>query len=158
MLERSLVRFRCAQDASAAGFDDALAELGAGRKMGHWIWYIFPQLAGLGRSSTAQFYGLADLAEARAYLADAVLGARLGAVTEVVDARLAQGGKLVELMGGAIDGQKLVSSLTLFLEAADPEASKEAARFAAPAERILQVAESQGFPRCAWTLERCRLA
>ncbi|MCP3971986.1 MAG: DUF1810 domain-containing protein [Rhodobacteraceae bacterium] len=61
-------------EAQASDYDTALAEIRAGRKQSHWMWYIFPQLAGLGRSATAQAYGVADLAEARAYLAHGVLG------------------------------------------------------------------------------------
>jgi uncharacterized protein (DUF1810 family) len=72
-----LARFREAQDAPHAGFTVALRELQAGRKTGHWIWYVFPQLAGLGRSSTAVYYGLAGAAEAADYLRDRVLGERL---------------------------------------------------------------------------------
>ena len=63
----SLVRFHEAQASRSAGYDTALAEIRRGRKTSHWIWYIFPQLAGLGRSSTAQKYAIRDLAEACAY-------------------------------------------------------------------------------------------
>lgn len=70
----TLRRFVRAQDPV---YDTVLAELRAGRKRSHWMWYIFPQLAGLGRSDTARFFGIGSLAEARAYLAHPVLGARL---------------------------------------------------------------------------------
>ncbi len=72
-----LDRFRQAQDATHAGYAVALRELQAGEKTSHWIWYVFPQLAGLGRSSTAVYYGLAGVEEAAAYLRDRVLGERL---------------------------------------------------------------------------------
>jgi uncharacterized protein (DUF1810 family) len=72
-----LDRFRQAQDAPDAGYAGALRELRAGEKTSHWIWYVFPQLAGLGRSSTAVYYGLAGVEEAAAYLRDPVLGERL---------------------------------------------------------------------------------
>lgn len=79
-----LERFVTAQ---APVFDAAVAELRAGRKRTHWMWFVFPQLRGLGRSSTARFYGIASLDEARAYLAHAVLGPRLDLATSAVDAR-----------------------------------------------------------------------
>lgn len=93
-------------------YDTALGELRAGAKRSHWMWFIFPQLAGLGRSGTARFYGIADLAEARAYLADPVLGARLG---ECTDAMLGWAGRrnAVEILGH-IDALKFASSMTLF--------------------------------------------
>jgi uncharacterized protein (DUF1810 family) len=70
----NLDRFREVQDAPHVGFAVALRELKAGRKKSHWIWYVFPQLAGLGQSSTAVYYGLAGAEEAAAYLRDRVLG------------------------------------------------------------------------------------
>jgi uncharacterized protein (DUF1810 family) len=98
--------------------DVALAELRAGRKTSHWMWFVFPQLAGLGRSATAQHYALDGADEARAYLAHPVLGPRLLAATAAVldaPARSAD-----ELLGG-IDALKLRSSMTLFAAAAaDP--------------------------------------
>src|SRR2546428_11602653 len=84
-----LARFRDAQDAPHAGFTVALRELQAGRKTSHWIWYVFPQLAGLGRSSTAVYYGLADAEEAADYLRDQVLGERLISAAAVARAHLA---------------------------------------------------------------------
>ncbi|MET3791419.1 uncharacterized protein (DUF1810 family) [Aquamicrobium terrae] len=76
-----LERFVAAQ---APVFDTAVAELRAGRKRTHWMWFVFPQLRGLGQSSTARFYGIASLDEARAYLAHAVLGPRLDLATSAV--------------------------------------------------------------------------
>ena len=79
-----LDRFRDAQADTHSGFAAALGELEAGRKTGHWIWYVFPQLAGLGQSMTAVHYGLADAAEAADYLRDPVLGERLVAAAAAV--------------------------------------------------------------------------
>ncbi len=109
-----LKRFRKAQEAD---YDRALAEMRAGRKQSHWIWYVFPQLRGLGRSWMAQHYAIAGIGEARAYLADPVLGGRL---REITQAALALGAAdPVEVMGD-IDAVKLRSCLTLFREAAGP--------------------------------------
>ena len=104
----NLVRFRSAQ---TRNYSTALAELQAGAKRSHWMWYVFPQLRGLGRSDQAQFYGLASLEEARAYLSDPVLGGRL---RECVVALLNLGGSDPEQVLGAVDALKLRSSLTLF--------------------------------------------
>lgn len=104
-------------------YERALAELREGRKRGHWIWFILPQLRGLGRSPTSQRYGINDLAEAQAYLADPLLGQRLEAVTTVIADQLHQPGQtLVLLMGSQLDASKTISSLTLF-EAAGMESA-----------------------------------
>jgi uncharacterized protein (DUF1810 family) len=104
-----LQRFVDAQDGT---YETALAELRAGRKQGHWIWFVFPQLAGLGRGPTAQYYGLASLDEAGAYLKHPLLGDRL---RESVAAILAHAGKdTSEQILGETDAMKLRSSLTLF--------------------------------------------
>lgn len=103
-----LGRFHSAQ---AAIWPAPLEELQAGRKASHWMWFVFPQLASLGRSGTAKFYGLADLAEARAYLADPLLRERLLAATR---AMLAQAGQPAEAILGPVDALKLRSSMTLF--------------------------------------------
>jgi len=109
----TLQRFHAAQEDTYAG---ALAELQAGQKRGHWMWFIFPQLASLGRSGTAKFYGIANLAEARAYLADPVLGQRLIACAE---AMLTHQGRSAEAILGPVDAMKLRSSATLFALAGD---------------------------------------
>lgn len=104
--------------AQSAIYPQALAELNAGRKRSHWIWFIFPQLAGLGRSETARFFGLRSADEARAYLAHPLLGDRL---RECCAALLRHRGEPAETMLGAIDAIKLRSSMTLFEAAAgDP--------------------------------------
>jgi uncharacterized protein (DUF1810 family) len=103
-----LDRFLTAQ---ARDYPRALAELQAGEKRSHWMWYVFPQLRGLGRSDNANYYGIASLDEARAYLAHPVLGARL---RECVVALLNLGGSDAEAVLGTVDAQKLRSCLTLF--------------------------------------------
>ena len=113
-----LERFRVAQD-SHATYDDALAELRRGRKTTHWMWFVFPQIAGLGRSSTAVFFAVRSLDEARAYLADPVLGARLREAAEAVEHAPASS---AEALLGGIDAPKLRSSMTLFARAAPEEA------------------------------------
>lgn len=99
-------------DAQRGVIDEVLAELRAGAKRSHWIWFVFPQLRQLGRSSTAQFYGIGTLEEARAYLQHPVLGPRL---RQCVEAVLPWCGKRSpEQIFGPIDTLKLRSSLTLF--------------------------------------------
>ncbi len=111
-----LQRFVDAQDAGGT-FDTALAELRAGRKRTHWMWFVLPQLAGLGRSTTARHYALRDLAEARAYLAHPVLGPRLRACAAALAAL--PGADAVAVLGD-VDALKLHSSMTLFAAAAAP--------------------------------------
>lgn len=120
-----LERFVAAQ---RANYDDALAELRAGRKTSHWMWYVLPQLRGLGQSAMARRYGIASLDEARAYLAHAVLGPRLRACVDAMNAL--PGSDPVRVLG-AIDGVKLRSCLTLFLAAApaDPAFSAALAKY-----------------------------
>ena len=111
-----LERFRAAQ---AGAIDGALAELRRGRKVGHWMWFVFPQLAGLGRSQVSRHYAIRSLDEARAYLADPVLGPRLIACAEAL---LATPGRSAEAILGSVDAMKARSSMTLFARA-DPEAT-----------------------------------
>ena len=110
-----LERFVEAQDAGGT-YDRALVELRRGRKASHWMWFVFPQVAGLGRSATAQRYAVSGLAEARAYVAHPVLGPRLQecatALTEL------PGSDPVAVLG-PVDAVKLHSSMTLFARA-DP--------------------------------------
>jgi uncharacterized protein (DUF1810 family) len=109
----SLQRF---VDAQAGVYPVALAELTAGRKRSHWMWFVFPQLAGLGSSATAQRYAIRDLDEARAYLAHPVLGPRL---VEAATALLGVEGRSAGQILGHPDDLKLRSSMTLFAAAAD---------------------------------------
>ncbi|MEF7616167.1 DUF1810 domain-containing protein [Aquincola sp. MAHUQ-54] len=110
-----LERFVSAQ---APVYGQVLAELSAGRKQTHWMWFVFPQLRGLGRSGMAQHYGLAGLAEARAYLGHPVLGSRLVACSALV---LAAPHTPAEAIFGPIDALKLRSCMTLFERAASAE-------------------------------------
>jgi uncharacterized protein (DUF1810 family) len=110
-----LERFVNAQEPVAA---DVQRELAAGRKQSHWMWFVFPQLKGLGRSSMAQHYGLGSLAEARAYLAHPVLGRRLLAWTALVQ-RVE--GRSANAIFGSPDDLKFRSSMTLFAAARPDE-------------------------------------
>ena len=110
-----LERFVRAQDAGGT-YATALAELRAGAKRGHWMWFVFPQVAGLGMSATSVRYAVSGLDEARAYLAHPVLGARL---IESAEALLALGTDDAAAVLGGIDAVKLRSSMTLFARA-DP--------------------------------------
>lgn len=105
-------------EAQAATYQTALAELRRGRKESHWMWFVFPQIQGLGASPTARFYAIADLAEARAYLAHPVLGPRL---REIVAAISALPGGDAHAVFGSPDDLKLRSCLTLFQVAAPEE-------------------------------------
>jgi uncharacterized protein (DUF1810 family) len=103
-----LDRFVAAQ---ARVYAQALAELEDGRKRSHWMWFVFPQLAALGRSETARFYGISSAAEARAYLGHPVLGGRLRECTEAV---LRHRGTSANTIFGSVDAMKFRSSMTLF--------------------------------------------
>ena len=109
----SLERFVTAQ---APLYDQALAELTAGRKRSHWMWFVFPQLRGLGHSAMAEQFGIADLAEARAYLAHPLLGPRLERCTKAV---LAIPNSDLHAIFGTPDDLKFASSMTLFALASD---------------------------------------
>jgi uncharacterized protein (DUF1810 family) len=111
-----LQRFVAAQDQHGT-YERALAELRAGRKVSHWMWFVFPQVAGLGRSTTAQHYALASVDEAAAYLAHPVLGPRL---LDCCSALLDLGTDDPQAVFGPVDATKLRSSMTLF-ERADPD-------------------------------------
>lgn len=104
-------------DAQRDSYDTALAELRAGAKRSHWMWFVFPQVAGLGRSATAQHFAISGLDEARAYLAHPVLGPRL---RECARALAELDGSDPVAVLGPVDAQKLRSSMTLFARA-DPD-------------------------------------
>jgi uncharacterized protein (DUF1810 family) len=156
----SLDRYLDAQDRPHGGFRSALAEIRAGGKRSHWIWYVFPQLQGLGSSGPSVQYAIADVAEARAYLQHPELRSRLLAITSAVAAQLESGKPLAVVMGSSIDAKKLVSSLTLFahvarqLDAAEPlDAHRD---LATTAENVLAIAGEQGYPQCRFTLQHLR--
>ncbi|HET7703886.1 MAG TPA: DUF1810 domain-containing protein [Candidatus Limnocylindrales bacterium] len=109
-----LERFLAAQEHVHEG---VLLELRSGQKRGHWMWFVFPQIAGLGRSEVARHYAIASLDEARAYAAHPVLGARLRACAAAL---LAVEGRSATAILGEIDARKLRSSMTLF-HRADPD-------------------------------------
>jgi uncharacterized protein (DUF1810 family) len=134
--EFDLARFLAAQKGSYA---EALSELRAGKKRSHWIWWVFPQLKGLGLSSTSEIYGLSGLDEARAYLADQLLAQRL---KEAVNAMLAHSSSSAASILGELDAFKFRSCLTLF-------------SLAAPSEKIFADALAQFFDgeRDARTIE-----
>ena len=120
-MAEGLERFVVAQ---ARVYDQALAELEAGRKESHWMWFIFPQIAGLGRSGTARFYAIASRAEAAAYLSHPLLGSRLA---ECTAAMLRHSGTPAHFILGTVDAMKFHSSMTLF----DAVAGEAEPRFAA---------------------------
>jgi uncharacterized protein (DUF1810 family) len=105
-------------DAQADSYDTALAEIRRGDKRSHWMWYVFPQIAGLGHSSMARRYAIGSLDEARAYLDHPLLGSRLRACVAALDAL--PGTMTAERVFGGIDAVKLRSSLTLFDAAGAP--------------------------------------
>ena len=154
-----LARFHAAQDSGHPSFADALRELRAGHKTSHWIWYVFPQLRGLGSSPMATRYGLAGADEAAAYARDPVLGHRLATAAAAVRAHVAADlpapARLEHVMGSHIDAVKLVSSMTLFARVArdangdDPR--PELGTLVAHADAILAAAAAQGYERCAFT-------
>jgi uncharacterized protein (DUF1810 family) len=119
-----LERFVAAQDRGGA-YERAAAELRTGAKVSHWMWFVFPQVAGLGMSAMAREFAISSVAEARAYLAHPVLGPRLRECARIVaDTE----GRTAERIFGPVDAMKLRSSMTLF-EAADPaQADQDAFR------------------------------
>ncbi|MFW5471244.1 DUF1810 domain-containing protein [Knoellia sp. CPCC 206435] len=116
-----LNRFVEAQDSGGA-YAAALTELRRGRKTSHWMWFVFPQVAGLGRSAMAQRYAVSGLVEARAYLRDPVLGQRLRECCEVL---LGLPGSDPVAVFGGIDAVKLRSSMTLFAHAAEVDLDRQ---------------------------------
>ncbi len=105
-------------DAQADVYADVLEELRAGRKQSHWMWFIFPQMKGLGRSEMALRYGIGSLEEATAYLRHPVLGPRLVECTELVNA---VNGRTIREIFGTPDDMKFRSSMTLFVNAAEDD-------------------------------------
>jgi uncharacterized protein (DUF1810 family) len=150
----SLKRFHEAQADPRAGYKLALAEIRRGRKSSHWIWYIFPQLAGLGHSSAARYYGIRDLEEARDFLCDQVLSDRYLEIANAVRDQVARGVNLETLMGSHLDTLKLVSSLTLFRAVARAVTREEVAfnELATVCHSILVAAKAKGYAPCARTV------
>jgi uncharacterized protein (DUF1810 family) len=117
MAPQSLERFQIAQDRGGT-YERAVGELRAGRKRSHWMWFVFPQLAGLGHSSMSRTYAISSLAEAEAYLRHPVLGPRLLECARILTEL---GGTGAEEILGPVDALKLRSSMTLFARAAPEE-------------------------------------
>lgn len=111
MEKKSIERFLDAQNATYAGFDQALEEVRNGCKVWHWIWYVFPQMRGLGHSERANYYGIADRGEAEEYLLNFTLNDR---IHEVSEALLQHQNKSAVSIFGALDAMKVQSSMTLF--------------------------------------------
>ncbi len=116
-MDHDLDRFVLAQRPPV--YDDVLGELRRGQKAGHWIWFIFPQVAGLGRSEMSRYYAIASLDEARVYLDHPVLGPRLRECAGIVATTT---GRSAEQIFGAVDAMKVRSCMTLFHRAAPEEA------------------------------------
>ena len=154
----SLERFHRAQASNWSGFAMALNEIQRGRKSSHWIWYVFPQIDGLGRSGTAQEYALHGLGEAVQYVRDPILRTRYLEIARGVEEQLARGVTLEHLMGGQTDALKLVSSLTLFRAAAEQTVATESdpafGQLAQVINSLLQQTAVQGYPPCELTLNR----
>jgi len=119
MTDADLIRFLDAQDQI---YQQVAEELANGRKETHWMWFIFPQLTGLGRSGMAQHYAIHDLDQAKRYLADSILGPRL---RQAVRLLLDQKGKSAFEILGSPDDMKLRSCLTLFREAASKDSDRD---------------------------------
>ena len=113
-----LTRFEIAQEQGGA-YEAAAAELRTGRKTGHWMWFIFPQISGLGRSPMARTYAISTLCEADAYLAHPVLGPRLVECTRILTELT---GRSAQDIFGSTDAMKLRSSMTLFARVAPDDA------------------------------------
>jgi uncharacterized protein (DUF1810 family) len=115
--EFSLERFVAAQNRGRT-YAAAVAELRAGHKTSHWMWFVFPQIAGLGESALSKRYAISSIAEARAYLAHPILGPRLIECAEILNK---QSGRSAEDIFGDVDAMKLRSSMTLFAHAASAD-------------------------------------
>ena len=138
----NLVRFLQAQDNECGGYHDALQEVVDGYKRKHWIWYIFPQIKGLGFSYNSEYYGISGLEEAKAYLEHEILGKRL---MEITNALLRHEGKTAREIFGSIDAMKVKSSMTLF-------------DLVAPNDIFAHVLEKfYGGQRCELTLKRMNI-
>lgn len=145
----NLVRFHKAQDKY---YNQAFKEIKTGKKTGHWIWYIFPQIKGLGKSSNSSEYGISDFNEACDYLNDPKLFKRYVTMVKLVESQLKI--PIKKLMGSDTDAQKFASSLTLFQSAAtylslqSNDTSQELKDFERCCTKILDAIAKQGYPRC----------
>jgi uncharacterized protein (DUF1810 family) len=153
-----LNRFLEAQGNPIAGYEAALAEIRAGEKIGHWIWYVFPQIRGLGSSGHSRTFAIEGEGEAAEFLRHAELRSRYLTIATAALDQLNRGTPLRVLMGSEIDAQKLVSSLTLFghvarkLGGVDRSDAYDA--IVRVADGVLAKAAEQGYLPCAHTLQR----
>lgn len=144
--------------AQALQYADAAAEIRAGQKITHWVWFVLPNILGLGHSEKAQYYAIAGQDEARAYYFHPVLGPRLTEISELTAAALARGIPLLQLYGDT-DALKTISCLTLFVavtEAMDATAAPWHEGFLQAAQAVLAAGAAQGYPRCARTVAQLR--
>lgn len=134
-------------------FDRALGEIENGRKRSHWMWYVFPQVAGLGISETSRIYAIGSVAEAEAFMLHPALGPAYRQIVDAVWHQVVEVGVTVYALFGSPDDAKLVSSLTLLVAVAKrlQQPSPDIATFATQADDILQVAYSQGLGKCTTT-------
>jgi uncharacterized protein (DUF1810 family) len=144
IMDIDLARF---VDAHEREFARALAEIERGRKQSHWMWYVFPQVAALGRSSTAQHYAVRTVDEARAFLAHPTLGRNYRRIVAAVHTQVVDSGITIERLFGAPDDAKLVSSLTLFRSVADATGDELRTQI----DEILGAAVEQGYGPCSVT-------
>jgi uncharacterized protein (DUF1810 family) len=134
-------------------FDRALAEIERGRKRSHWMWYVFPQVAGLGNSEMSRLYAIGSIDEAEAFLLHPALGSAYRRIVDAVWEQVVNRGVTVHELFSSPDDAKLVSSLTLFAAVATrlPTHSAGNAEFITHAVEILEAAYAQGLNRCATT-------
>jgi uncharacterized protein (DUF1810 family) len=135
-------------DAQRDSYERALSEVEAGRKTSHWMWYVFPQVSGLGLSPTSKRYAIGSVDEARSFLADPILGARYRRIVDAVWRQVVEHGVSIGELFGSPDDAKLVSSLTLFAAAGR---ESEQTSFVTQADEILHAAYVQGLAQCTTT-------
>jgi uncharacterized protein (DUF1810 family) len=156
MASSRLERFKDAQGQQVSGFQSALSEIHSGGKRSHWIWYVFPQLSGMGYSAASRTYGIDGVREAEEYLRDPILRSRLLEIASAVAGQIDRGVTLMDLMDSSIDVTKLVSSMTLFERIAErlheAEGLTEYASLVEAARKILERAAAEGHPPCQFTL------
>jgi len=155
----SLSRFYAAQRDPHAGFSQALRELQSGKKTSHWIWYIFPQVRGLGTSPLSRKYALMDLGEAVSYVRDDYLRTNYLSALSAIRHHLKRGLRLEQIMGSALDAQKFVSSITLFTQAAEATGQSFPEVVTGLRQALLEtrlLLRAQGYDECQRTLEHLK--
>jgi uncharacterized protein (DUF1810 family) len=140
-------------DAQNDDFVRALGEIEAGRKRSHWMWYVFPQVAGLGASSMSKRYAIESVAEAEGYLAHPILGARYRQIVDAVWHQVVERGTTIRDLFGSPDDAKLMSSLGLFAGVARrlDNPPPDVVTFVARSEEILHAGDARGLARCTTT-------